>query len=79
VRTILGPKKTEVAEGWRKLHNEDFHNMYAPPDLITVIKSRRMRWAGHVPRMRDMRSTYVLLVGKAEGKRLFGRSVCRQV
>jgi hypothetical protein len=51
LRKIFGPKRDEMAEGWRKLHNEEFHNLYSLPSIITMIKSRRMRWAGHVARM----------------------------
>jgi hypothetical protein len=55
-----------------RLHNEELHNLYASPDIITVIKSRRMRWVGHVARMEEMRNAYIL-VGKPEGKRPLGR------
>jgi hypothetical protein len=51
VLRIFGPKKDEVTEGWRKLHNEELHNFYSSPDVIRMIKSRRMKWAGHVARM----------------------------
>jgi hypothetical protein len=59
--------------GWRKLHNEELHNLYSSPDMIRMIKSRRMRWAGHVARMGGKRNAYRILVGKPEGKRLLGR------
>jgi hypothetical protein len=53
LRRIYGPKKEEVAGGWRRLHNEELHNLYTSPYIIRVIKSRKMRWAGHVARMGD--------------------------
>jgi hypothetical protein len=57
LRRKLGPKREEVARGWRSLHIEEYHNVYASQNIIRVIKSRRMRWAGHVARMGDMRNT----------------------
>jgi hypothetical protein len=62
-----------VTRGWRKLHNEELHNLYSSPSIIRIIKSRRMRWAGHVARMAEKRNVYRLLVGKPEGKRPLGR------
>jgi hypothetical protein len=59
-----------VAGEWRKLHNEEFHNLYSSPDIIRQDKSRRMRLAGHVARMGEERKEYKVLVGKPEGKRL---------
>jgi hypothetical protein len=56
VRRMIGPKREEVAGGWRTLHNEELHNLYASPFIIRAIKSRRMRWAGHVARMIKMRN-----------------------
>jgi hypothetical protein len=58
LRRIFGPKREEGAEGWRRLHNEELLNLYPSPNIIKVIKSRRMRLAGHVARMRDMRNAY---------------------
>jgi hypothetical protein len=52
LRSIFGPKRDEVKGDWGKLHNEELHNLYSSPSIITMIKSRRMRWAGHVARMR---------------------------
>jgi hypothetical protein len=48
LRRIFGPKEEEVVGGWRRMHNEDLHNLYSSPNIITVIKTRRMRWTGHV-------------------------------
>jgi hypothetical protein len=70
---IIGPKRDGVTGGWRKLHNEELHNFYSSPSLIRIIKSRRMRWAGHVARMGEKRNVYRLLVGKSEGKRTLER------
>jgi hypothetical protein len=58
---------------WRRLHNEELHNLYSSPNIIRMIKSRRMRWAGHVARMGETRNAYRILVGKPEGKRPLGR------
>jgi hypothetical protein len=73
VLRIFGPKKDGVTGGWRKLHNEELHNLYSSPSIIRIIKSRRMRWAGHVTRMGEKRNVYRLLVGKPEEKRPLGR------
>jgi hypothetical protein len=73
LRRIFGPKRDEVTGGWRTLHNEELHNLYSSPSIIRIIKSRRMRWAGHVARMGTKRNIYRILVGKAEGKRPLGR------
>jgi hypothetical protein len=62
-----------VTGGWRKLHNEELHNLYSSPSIIRIIKSRRMRWVGRVARMGEKRNVYRLLVGKPEGKRPLGR------
>jgi hypothetical protein len=59
----------ECLEGGKKLHNEELHNLYSSPSIIRIIKSRRMRWAGHVARMVENRNVDMLLVGKPEGKR----------
>jgi hypothetical protein len=69
LRGIFGPKRDEVTGEWRKLHNEELHNLYSSPDIIRQIKSWRMRWAGHVARMGEGRNVYRVLVGKPEGKR----------
>jgi hypothetical protein len=73
LRRMSGPKRDEVMGGWRKLHNEELHNLYASPNIIRMIKSRRMRWAGHVARMGEKRDGYRILVGKPEGKKPLGR------
>jgi hypothetical protein len=62
-----------VTGGWRKLYNEELHNLYSSPSIIKIIKSRRMRWAGHVARMGEKTNVYRLLVGKSERKRPLGR------
>jgi hypothetical protein len=59
--------------GWRKLHNKELNNLYPSPNIIRIIKSRRMRWTGHVARIREKRNAYRILVGKQEGKRPLGR------
>jgi hypothetical protein len=73
LRRIFRPKRDEVAGRWRKLHNEELRDLYSSPSIIRIIKSRRMRWAGHVARMGEKRNEYMLLVGKPEGKRPLGR------
>jgi hypothetical protein len=69
LRRIFGPKRDEVTGGWIKLHNEELHNLYLSPSIIRMIKSRRMRCAGHVAQMREKRNAYRILVGKPERKR----------
>jgi hypothetical protein len=73
VLRIFGPKRDGVTGGWRKLHNKGLHNLYSSPSMIRIIKSRRMRWAGHLARMGKKRNVCRLLVGKPEGKRPLGR------
>jgi hypothetical protein len=73
LRRIFGPKRDGVTGEWRKLHNEELHILYSSPNTIRQIKSRRMRWAGHVARMGDERNVYKVLMGKPEGKRPLGR------
>jgi hypothetical protein len=73
LRRIFGPNRDEVTGEWRRLHNEELHNLYSSPDIIRQVKSRRIRWAGHVARMREDRKVYKVLVGKPEGKRPLGR------
>jgi hypothetical protein len=73
LRRIFGPKRDEVTGEWRKLHNEELKGLYSSSDIVRVIKSRRMRWAGHVTLMGEGRGVYRLLVGKPEWKRPLGR------
>ena len=73
LKKIFGRKRDEVTGEWRKLHNEDLINLYCSPNVIRARKSRRMRWAGHVARMREGRGVYRVLVGKPEGKRPLAR------
>jgi hypothetical protein len=73
LRRIFGPKRDEVTGEWRKLHNEELHNLYSSPDIIRQVKSKRMRWAGHVARMGEEIKLYKVLVGKPEGKIPLGR------
>jgi hypothetical protein len=79
LRRIFGPKRDRVTGGWRKLHNEELLNLYTSPSIRRIIKSRRMRWAGHVVRMGKKKNVYRLLVGKPEGKRPLGRPRCRLI
>jgi hypothetical protein len=72
LRTIFGPKREEDGS-WRKLHNDELHNLYSSRNIVRVIKSRRMRWAGHVAHMGEGRGVYRVLVGRPEGKRPLGR------
>jgi hypothetical protein len=69
LRIMFGHKRDEVTGEWRKLHNEELHNLYSSPDIIRQIKSRRMSWAGHVARVGQERKMYKVLVGNPEGKR----------
>jgi hypothetical protein len=73
LRRISGPKRDEIIIGLRKLYNEEFHNLNPSPNIIRMIKSRRMGWAGHVARMEAKRIAYRVLVGKPEGKGPLGR------
>jgi hypothetical protein len=68
LRNIFGPKRDEIRGEKRKLQNGQLHNLYSSPDIITQIKSRRMRWAGHVARMGEGRNVYRVLMGRPEGK-----------
>jgi hypothetical protein len=73
LKRIFGPKRDEVTGEWRKLHNEELNGLYTLPNIVRVIKSRRMRWVGHVARMGEGRVVYRFFVGKPEGKRPLGR------
>ena len=69
VLRIFGPRRDNVTGEWRRLHNEELNDLYSSPNIVRVIKSRRMRWAGHVARMDEERGAYRVLVGKPERKR----------
>jgi hypothetical protein len=73
LRRIFGPRRDEVAGEWRKLHNEELNDRYSLPNIGWVVKSRRMRWAGHVARMGEERGVHSVLVWETEGKRTLGR------
>ena len=73
VLRIFGPRRDEVTGEWRRLHNEELNDLYCLPNIVRVIKSRRMRWAGHVAHMVEERGVYRVLVGKPEGWRPLGR------
>jgi hypothetical protein len=73
LRRIFRPKRDEVTGEWRKLHNKELNKLYSSPNIVRVIKSRRMRWAGHVARVGEGRGVYRVLVGKSEGRRPLGR------
>jgi hypothetical protein len=70
---VFGFKGVEMAGGWRGLHNEELHNMYASENIIRLMKSRKIRWVGRVERMEGMRNAYKILIGKPEGRRPLGR------
>jgi hypothetical protein len=70
---VFWPKRDEVTGEWRKLHNEELNDLYSLPNIVRVVKSRRIRWAGHVVRMGEERGVYRVLVGKPDGKRPLGR------
>ena len=69
LRRIFGPRRDEVTGEWRRFHIEELIDLYSSPNIVRVIKSRRMRWAGHVARISEERGAYRVLVGKSEGKR----------
>jgi len=69
LRKVFGPKRDEVTGEWKKLHNEELNDLYSLPSIVRVVKSRRMRWAGHVARMGEDRGGHRVLVGKPEGNR----------
>jgi hypothetical protein len=73
LRRVCGPKRDEVTGEWRRLHNEALNDLYSSPNIIRVIKSRRMRWAGHVVRMREQRGAHGILLGSPEGRQSLGR------
>ena len=73
LREIFGAKRDEITGEWRKLHNAELHTLYSSPNIIRKLKSRRLKWAGHVARMEHFRNVYRVLVGKPESKRSLGR------
>ena len=73
LRRVFGPKRDDITGKWRKLHNEEFSDLYSLPNIVRVVKSRRMRWVGHVARMGEGRVVHRVLVGKPERKRPLGR------
>jgi hypothetical protein len=73
LRRIFGPKKVEVTGEWRRLHNKELYALYSSSSIIWVIKSRKLRWTGHVARMGERRGAYSALVGKPEGRRSLRR------
>jgi len=73
LRRIFGPRRDEVMGEWRRLHNEELNDLYSSPNIVRVIKSRRMRWAGHVAYMGEERGVYRVLVGTPKGRRPLGR------
>jgi len=73
LRRVFGPKRDRVKGEWRKLHNGERRDLYSLPNIVQVVKSRRMKWAGHVARKGEGRGVHRVLVGKPEGKRTLGR------
>jgi hypothetical protein len=73
LRRIFGPKRDEVTGEWRRLHKKELYALYSSPNIIRVMKLRRLRWAGHVARMGERRGAYRALVGNPEGRRPLGR------
>jgi hypothetical protein len=74
LRRIFGPKRDEVTGGWRKVYNEELHNLHPSSSIIKMIKSRRMRWTKHVAQLVDKRNVYRILMGRPEEKRSLGRT-----
>jgi len=68
LRRLFGPTRDEVTGKWRRLYNEELNDLYSSPNIVRVIKSRRMRWAGHVARIVEEKGVYRVLVGKPEGR-----------
>jgi len=76
LRRVFGPKRDEVTGEWIKLHNEELRDFYSLPNSVRVVKSRKMRWTGHVARVGEGRGVHRVLVGKPEGKRQLGWPRC---
>jgi hypothetical protein len=80
LRKIFGPKGEEVAGGWRRLHNEELRNLHSSSNIIRMITSRKMRWAGHVAHVGGVRNSYIILVGNLKGRNhLEGLDVDRKI
>jgi len=79
LRRICGPRRDDVTGEWRRLHNEGLNDLYSSPNIVRMIKSRRMRWAGHVVRMGEKRGVYMVLVVKPESNRQLGRPTRKRV
>jgi len=79
LRRIFGPRKDEVTGDWRRLHNEELNDLHSSSNIVRVIKSIRIRWAGHVAHMSEEMGVYRVLMGKPEGRRPLGRPRCRWV
>jgi len=75
LRRIFGPRREEVTGEWRRLHNEELNDLHCSPNIVRVIKSKKLRWAGHVARMGEERVVYRILVGKPEGRRPLERLI----
>ena len=73
LRRIFGPRRDEVTGEWRRLHNKELNDLYSSPNIVWVIKSRRMRWAGNVAHMGEERGVYRVLLGKLDGRKQVGR------
>jgi hypothetical protein len=71
--SFIGPKKDEITGEWRRLHKEELNDLYSSPNIIRMIKSTRMMWAGHISRMGEERGAYRILLGRPEGRRTLGR------
>ena len=72
LRRIFGPKRDENGE-WRRFHNDEIHSLYRSPNIVRVVKSRRLRWAGHVARMEEVKSSFKILTGKPTGKNIWAQ------
>jgi hypothetical protein len=79
LRRIFGPRRDSMKGGWREMRNEESYNLYCLPTIIRKIKSRRMRWAGHIAQIGEKRNSYWILMRKPEGKRPLGRPIHRWV